>query len=222
MTIFENSKIKLEKFTSGSLSNNSYLISSKKDGNSVVIDVPNKPMELINKIPRNRFDKSENIDKIKILITHGHYDNIEGLDIFAERLGLLDLYIGYVDANYLNYLGNVTRLRNQAYIENASIRLKLIYTPGHTEGSVCYFLDAVDQKFLFSGDTLFPGGPGKTIDSRNFSKILESIKNKLYILPKETIILPGHGEHITLEDSINEFNHFQYKNNIFGDVSWIN
>ena len=65
-------------------------------------------------------------------------------------------------------------------------------------------MDLGDEKFLFSGDTLFPGGPGKTIDSRNFSKIFESIKNKLYLLPKETIILPGHGESITIEDSINE------------------
>ena len=83
-------------------------------------------------------------------------------------------------------------------------------------------MDLGDEKFLFSGDTLFPGGPGKTIDSRNFTKIFESIKDKLYLLPKETIILPGHGESITIEDSINEFNHFQYKNNIFGDISWKN
>ena len=84
MTIFENNEIKLEKFISGSLGNNSYLISSKKDSNSIVIDVPDKPMELINKIPRNRLNKSENLEKIKILITHGHYDHIEGLDIFGE------------------------------------------------------------------------------------------------------------------------------------------
>ena len=62
MTIFENNDIKLEKFISGSLANNSYLISSKKDGNSIVIDVPDKPMELINKIPRNRLNKSENLE----------------------------------------------------------------------------------------------------------------------------------------------------------------
>ena len=69
MTIFENNEIKLDKFVSGSLSNNSYLISSKKDGNAIVIDVPDKPMELINKIPRNRLNKAENLEKIKVQFT---------------------------------------------------------------------------------------------------------------------------------------------------------
>ncbi|MEC7838070.1 MAG: MBL fold metallo-hydrolase [Chloroflexota bacterium] len=220
MKLFENKELKLEKFISGSLSNNSYLIRSKTTDDCFVIDVPDNPRDLINKIPRNRIKKSENLEKIKILITHGHYDHIEGLELFSQRLGLLDVNIGFVDANYLNYPGNVIRLRNQKEINIPNVKIDLIYTPGHTEGSVCYYADFKEKKFLFSGDTLFPGGPGKTTDSQNFKKIYDSIKNKIYSLPKDTIILPGHGESITLEDSINEFNNFQYKNYIFGDITW--
>ncbi len=220
MKLFENNEIKIEKFISGALSNNSYLLISKSTEECLIIDVPDNPRELINKIPRNRFDKSLNLKKIKILITHGHYDHIEGLHLLSERLGELDVHIGFVDANYLNYSGNVVRLRNQNEINISNLKIDLIYTPGHTEGSICYFADFDEKKFLFSGDTLFPGGPGKTTDSQNFKKIYESIKNKLYILPEETIILPGHGESITLKNSIKEFNEFEYKNFVFGDVSW--
>ena len=220
MKLFENNEIKIEKFISGALINNSYLLSSKSTDESLIIDAPDNPRELINKIPRNRLDKSRNQEKIKILITHGHYDHIEGLDLLSERLGNLDVNIGFVDANYLNYSGNVIRLRSQNEINISNLKIDLIYTPGHTEGSVCYFANFDEKKFLFSGDTLFPGGPGKTIDSQNFKKIYESIKNKLYNLPKDTIVLPGHGDSITIEDSIKEFNKFEYKNNVFGDVSW--
>jgi len=220
MKLFENKELKIERFISGSLSNNSYLIVSKATDDCLIIDVPDNPRELINKIPRNRINKSENLKKIKILITHGHYDHIEGLELITERLGLLDVHIGFVDANYLNYQGNVIRLRNQKEIDISDEKINLIYTPGHTEGSICYYADFNEKRFLFSGDTLFPGGPGKTTDSNNFKKIYASIKNKIYSLPKDTIISPGHGESITLEDSMNEFNNFQYKNYIFGDISW--
>lgn len=220
MKLFENNEIKIEKFISGALINNSYLLSSKSTDESLIIDAPDNPRELISKISRNRLDKSRNQEKIKILITHGHYDHIEGLELLSERLGDLDVNIGFVDANYLNYSGNVIRLRSQNEIYISNLKIDLIYTPGHTEGSVCYFANFDETKFLFSGDTLFPGGPGKTIDSQNFKKIYESIKNKLYTLPKDTIVLPGHGDSITIEDSIKEFNKFEYKNNVFGDISW--
>lgn len=220
MKIFENKELKIENFISGNLNNNSYLISSKLTENSLVVDAPDNPRELINKIPRNRLNKSQNLEKIKILITHGHYDHIEGIELLTERIGLVDIKIGFADAKYLNYSGNIDRLRSQKEINFSNIKLEIIYTPGHTEGSICYFANFDDNKFLFSGDTLFPGGPGKTIDSQNFKKIYESIKNKLYILPKDTVILPGHGDSITIEDSIKEFNHFEYKNYISGDISW--
>ena len=222
MKLFENKELKIERFISGSLSNNSYLIISKSSNNCIIVDAPDNPRELINKIPRNRIDISKNLEKIKILITHGHYDHIEGLELISERIGALDVNIGFVDANYLNYQGNVIRLRNQKEINNSDIHLKLIYTPGHTEGSICYYADFKEKKFLFSGDTLFPGGPGKTTDSKNFKRIYNSIKINIYSLPKDTIILPGHGESITIEESIKEFNNFKYKNYIFGDISWKN
>ena len=222
MKLYENKEIQIEKFISGGLSNNSYLITNTSTNECLIIDVPDNPRELINKTPRNKFDKTLNQEKIKIAITHGHYDHIEGLELLSERLGPLDLYIGFADANYLNYTGTVIRLKNQNEINITNIDINLIYTPGHTEGSVCYFIDLDEKKFLFSGDTLFPGGPGKTIDSQNFKKIYESIKNKLYTLPKETIVMPGHGDSTTIKDSLEEFKEFDFKNNIFGDISWKN
>jgi len=222
MSLFENTNFKLQKFVSGSLSNNSYLISNKTTGESLIIDVPDSPRELINKIPRDRFDKSKNQEKIKALITHGHYDHIEGIELLTERVGMINIHIGLEDSKYLNYEGNIVRLRSQKVLEIKNLAINLIYTPGHTEGSVCYYLDFGEKRFLFSGDTLFPGGPGKTTDSKNFRKIYSSISNDLYSLPKDTIILPGHGKSITINESISEFESFKFNNHIFGDINWKN
>ena len=90
-------------------------------------------------------------------------------------------------------------LEDDCVISVGRIKLETILTPGHTPGSMCFKVS--DKTILFSGDTLFPGGPGATqFEGGNFEKIIESIDRRLFILDKETVVLPGHGENTTIGD----------------------
>ena len=89
-------------------------------------------------------------------------------------------------------------LDDDAEIEVGRLRLRTILTPGHTAGSICFAL--VDSPVVFSGDTLFPGGPGATqYEGGDFDKIIESIDRRLFaVLDPETLVLPGHGDDTTI------------------------
>jgi len=77
------------------------------------------------------------------------------------------------------------------------LRLHTILTPGHTPGSMCFRLEG--SPVLFSGDTLFPGGPGNTQrDPVRFERIIASIRERLFSLPDNTIVYPGHGRDTTI------------------------
>jgi len=101
-----------------------------------------------------------------------------------------------------------------------SIKLKVIHTPGHTPGSLCF----LSERFLISGDTLFPGGPGKTHTPSDLNQIIESITTKLFVLPDETQIFPGHGDSTVLKKEKAEYAIFAsrpHDPNLCGDVLWL-
>ena len=101
-----------------------------------------------------------------------------------------------------------------------TIELKVIHTPGHTPGSTCYLVG----KHLFSGDTLFPGGPGRSRSPEAFQQTIKSITEKLYLLPDDTFLLPGHGENSILGVSKEEYQIFAERShpaNLSGDVLWL-
>ena len=88
-------------------------------------------------------------------------------------------------------------LEDDTMVEVGRARLHTITTPGHTPGSICFRL--VDKPLLFSGDTLFPGGPGATkFEGGDFPTIIQSIDRRLFTLPPDTIVLPGHGDDTTI------------------------
>ncbi len=85
-------------------------------------------------------------------------------------------------------------------IEVGRLRLRTIHTPGHTPGSMCFLVEG--SRVVFSGDTLFPGGPGATkFPGGDFPTIIRSIEERLFSkLPAATIVLPGHGDQTTIGD----------------------
>jgi glyoxylase-like metal-dependent hydrolase (beta-lactamase superfamily II) len=100
---------------------------------------------------------------------------------------------------------------------NGSIRA--LHTPGHTPGSTCY----VAGRILFSGDVLFPGGPGRTQRPADLQQSIKSIKERLFALPDETIVLPGHGDDTTIGESKREYAVFasrEHPPDLAGDVTW--
>jgi hydroxyacylglutathione hydrolase len=100
------------------------------------------------------------------------------------------------------------------------LKVDVLHTPGHTPGSLCFKIG----RYLFVGDTIFPGGPGHTDTPDDFRKILASITGKIFTLPGNTLILPGHGDGTTVRKAREEYAVFAshpHIEELSGDVLWI-
>ena len=195
--------IKIKQFIAGQLENNMYLVMDEDTKKAVLIDAT----ELIPEIPDTV--KQLGADVQYILLTHGHFDHIMGLNDLKKELNA-EAMICKDDLVISDNINEFTRLFNwpdsippvyEKYIKDGDIipvgnmNIKVIHTPGHTEGGVCYLV----EDNLFSGDTLFRGSVGRTdLFGGNFSKLSDSIKNKLFKLDNDIKVFPGHGPMTTI------------------------
>ena len=142
--------------------------------------------------------------KVKyILLTHGHVDHVSGVEYLADKYKV-PFYINKIDEEYMekdNYVFGSIRKAN-GYLNDGDIlsfgnhNIKVIHTPGHTKGGLCFLID--DSK-LFTGDTLFQGSIGRTdFIGGNFGEIINSIKTKLLPLGDNVEVYPGHGAMSTI------------------------
>jgi glyoxylase-like metal-dependent hydrolase (beta-lactamase superfamily II) len=130
----------------------------------------------------------------RVLETHGHWDHIQAVPQLRDA--------GYAvavtaeDAAMLPSYDDV--LVDDDVLEVGRLRLRTILTPGHTPGSMCFRLEG--HPILFSGDTLFPGGPGATkFEGGDFPTIIRSIEDRLFSpLDADVVVLPGHGDRTTI------------------------
>ena len=217
---FQQNDIYFTKNIVDPLYNNIWLIGSKITKNAILIDAPPD----INNIKKFLINNNEwNINEI--FITHNHYDHIDGLEDIINFLNKdIKIWIGKNDSDKLKELK--VNLKYIKYYENSKqyklnqTIIKFISTPGHTPGSTCILI----ENNLFSGDTLFPGGPGRTQDSKSLKILIDSIEKKLLNLPENTIVHPGHGNDTTIKNSLNEFQIFKSKNlnidNLSGNITW--
>ncbi len=156
---------------------------------------------------------NNDLKPIMILLTHAHYDHIEGLPNILKNYDITfklhkndeELYY-HKDNTGINIFNKpkITDYLNDKSIKLFTTPIEIIHTPGHTQGSVCFYF----YPYLISGDTLFYGSIGRTdLPGGDFEQLIESIKNKLLILPDEVKVLPGHSESTTIE--------FERENNPF-------
>ena len=161
------------------------------------------------------FDHIEklNVKIVAILITHGHWDHIASLKRIGELYPEARVYISEIESDFLtdvnlnlskaaneegygveilDYLpNNLIKVNDDDDIEEAGFKFKVILTPFHTKGSVCYLLES--EKALFSGDTLFFSTVGRTDLPTGNARLMESSLRKLKILPDGLKVYPGHG-----------------------------
>jgi hydroxyacylglutathione hydrolase len=152
-----------------------------------------------------------------ILITHGHNDHHDELDALKQRLGVPSA-IGELDQDLLHSPPDRLLVDRQVLPFGKSA-LRAIHTPGHTPGSTCY----LTGRILFSGDVLFPGGPGRTQTPADLQQTIASITERLYPLPDNTFVLPGHGGDTTIAASEREYAIFasrEHPPDLHGDVLW--
>ncbi|MDE3204152.1 MAG: MBL fold metallo-hydrolase [Acidobacteriota bacterium] len=183
---YDDSQAEIHRVVVGTMDNNVYVLRCRQTGEAVLIDAANEHEKLLELCSR--------LGVRKVLETHGHWDHIQAVP--AVREAGYDVGVTAADAAMLPSYDFV--LGDQSVIEVGRLRLHTIATPGHTAGSMCFRLEG--SPVLFSGDTLFPGGPGATkFPGGDFPTIIRSIEDRLFsALPAETIVMPGHGVDTTL------------------------
>ena len=171
----------------GSYDNNVFVVRCKHTGDAVLIDAANEHEMLLEMCTR--------LGVRRVLETHGHHDHIGAVP--AMREAGYEVAVTTADAPMLKDVGYDVFIEDGEIIEVGRLRIEAIHNPGHTPGSVSF--KVIDAPLLFSGDTLFPGGPGAThFPGGDFATIIESIDNRLFTFPADTHVLPGHGVDTTI------------------------
>ena len=177
---WEDERAEIHKVVVGPFDNNVFVLRCKDTGDAVLLDAANEHELLL--------ELCKTLGVRQVLETHGHWDHIQAVP--AVRDAGYRVAVTADDAAMLPSYDDI--LEDQSVVEVGRLRLHTIHTPGHTPGSMCFKLEGAP--ILFSGDTLFPGGPGNTEgDPTRFATIIEQVDRKLFTLPPDTIVLPGHG-----------------------------
>lgn len=186
-------------FTAGPIDANNYLLTDNDE--AVLIDCSEAKPEVLSALEGK---------KLKfILLTHGHFDHVLGVNEMREKTGAKVL-INKEDVVRMNESADIMRtfgvqgvetpkaddfLNDGDTLKFGNTEIKVIATPGHTQGCVCYLIDGK----LFSGDTLFKESVGRCdLPGGNFQKLSDSVKNRLFTLDDNTIVYPGHGPETTI------------------------
>lgn len=192
--------------------NNIYVVVDRSSGEAAFVDAPD---ELDKSIEAADF---AGVKPSKILLTHSHGDHTASIDALKQRYGCRV----YGDARE-PWLKDGQLDQPVAHGEEVGVgnlRISVLSVPGHTPGSTTF----VTGKHAFVGDTLFPGGPGRSQNNAALQQEIASIRTHLYTLPDETVILPGHGDRTTIGASKAEYAVFaakQHPADLHGDVSWL-
>lgn len=184
---WRDASVEVHKVVVGPFDNNVFVVRCRRTGDAVLIDAANEHEQLLQLCRR--------LGVKRVLETHGHWDHIQAVP--AMREAGYEVAVTAADAPRLKDVGYDVFIDDAEIIEVGDLRLLAIHNPGHTEGSISF--QVVDTPLLFTGDTLFPGGPGNTkLEGGDFATIISSIDNKLFTFPAETIVLPGHGLDTTI------------------------
>ncbi|MGH9001369.1 MAG: MBL fold metallo-hydrolase [Acidimicrobiia bacterium] len=181
---FEDARMRLDKWVVGPYDNNVFVLRDKHSGEGILIDAANEH-DLIVPVAQASGVR-------RVATTHGHWDHIGA--VTAVRDAGIDVGVSAADAEMLPGYDFV--IGHGDVLEIGELRLRAIHTPGHTRGSISFHLEG--WPILFSGDTLFPGGPGRTDVGGDFPTIIDTLDNLLFPLPSETLVLPGHGFDTTI------------------------
>ena len=193
--------LKVEHNVIGMCGTNTYYAYDEESREAVIIDPAGDHMRIIERV--NKLG----IKPVAILVTHGHFDHILALDEVRNHFGI-KAYAGVNERSVLKDstvnlsagfagLGYCTEadvyLKDGEEMELAGYKIKALEVPGHTVGGMCYYFEKAG--IVFSGDTLFSESIGRTdFPGGSMSALINGIKDKLFTLPDETVVYPGHAE----------------------------
>lgn len=211
MTLHYDGEIRIAKINMGPYDNNGYIVVCPETNQGVIIDTPAEPEKLLNQLG--------GIQVQAILITHKHQDHLLG---FAEITDAVNAPVA-VGVNDVDGMPRPPEreLRDGDIVRFGNQEIRVLDTPGHTEGAACYLVG----KHLFTGDTLFPAGPGKSRSPEALRQLLDSINDKLLTLPDDTAVYPGHGPtETTIGEARRRYQIYMSKPHpadLCGDIDWL-
>lgn len=197
--------MKIDRFVIGPVGTNCYIVRKEDAEDCFVIDPAACPPELAGHVRR------EGLTVKAVLLTHGHFDHIMGLDDFLREFPVpvyaheaeKDLLESAELNSSLGMFGKPYTFSGAEYVRDGQIlciagfEIRVIYTPGHTGGGCCYYIP--EEHTLFSGDTLFRASVGRTdLPTGSMGELVRSVREKLMVLPEETKVYPGHMEETTI------------------------
>lgn len=192
----------IKTFIKPPIENNNYLIIDESSKEAALVDCSSMDDDILLELKKNGATLKY------VLLTHGHFDHISGLNDLPKNVKVLmhKLDSEWVEQvnTYLPMIGMPSMeipkidqyISEEDIIKLGETEIRIIHTPGHTQGGVCYYT----KGNLFSGDTIFKESVGRCdLPGGNFDQIIKSIEEKIFTLPKDTIIYPGHGKSTTVE-----------------------
>lgn len=185
----------------GAVGTNCYVAADSESGQCIIIDPADNVQQL------QKMISESGCQPAAILLTHGHIDHIKAAKDLKDIYNI-NIYAGREEEETLSnpqinlstaIIGEEFVLKADVLLDDgqkiklAGMNIEAIHTLGHTAGGMCYYI--ADENILFSGDTLFAESVGRTdFPGGSMSSIVSSIKNKLFVLPEDTRVFPGHGE----------------------------
>ena len=177
---YETTDVRIDKLVVGPFENNVFVVRDKDSGEAVLIDAANEHELLL--------DVCRKTGVRRVLTTHGHWDHIQAVTAMRDA----GIEVGIADADAAMLPSYDFTIPDNDVLTVGGLRFRAIHTPGHTPGSTCFELEG--HPVVFSGDTLFPGGAGNTATKgASFEEIISSIDRRLFTLPADTLVFPGHG-----------------------------
>lgn len=208
--MFKNDSLRIERLELGPWGTNAYIVTCMESRDSLLVDAPGGADTIMSRLSGTNLKY--------IALTHNHFDHTGALVELRSRMKA-PLAAHSADSPALPIQPDIV-LKDGDVLKTGKINIEVLHTPGHTPGSLCF----KTGKHLISGDTIFPGGPGKTGSPGALEQIIRSIREKIMVLPDDTMIYPGHGEGTTLEKEKKAFLLFSSRPHdpgLCGDVLWL-
>ena len=202
MNTIETEHVIIRSIAVSDMANNVYLLTAKETGSQVLIDAADDAESITELVASGAEDTEAEPTLRAIITTHRHWDHIRALPATSANYPEAMTIAGAADTAAITEAEGVEIAHSIDHLDVGDFGgfvLQAIALRGHTAGSIALLLRDGGQTILFSGDSLFPGGPGKTWSTEDFTSLMDDLEDRVFgELPDDTLVLPGHGASTTL------------------------